>query len=125
MVFSLITLAFKRSHGAAASVLRVVTWLAALIGLQKMTQPVGAAVRVARINRRASRKQRDGLCRAAVVPQCARRAHLRGFLALAIFPVSSYLPSPRKPSPAKRRLEPSRPVWRIDNQYRLNRRTGA
>ena len=43
--------------------------LPALIGLQQMTFAIGAAIRVARINRRASREQRDSLCGSAVVLQ--------------------------------------------------------
>jgi hypothetical protein len=65
----LVALTFVGSHVAAASVLLVGTRPAALIGLQQMTIAIGAATRVARINRRASREQSLGLGRAAIVLQ--------------------------------------------------------
>ena len=52
---SLIALTFERAHVAPASVLRVRARVTALISLQQMTQAIGAAARVARINRLASR----------------------------------------------------------------------
>src|SRR6266581_7777711 len=68
---SLIALMFKCASVATSSVFDVRTRLAALIGLQQMTLAISAAIRVARISRRASREQRDSLCGAAVVPQRA------------------------------------------------------
>jgi hypothetical protein len=65
----LVLLAFIRAHVAAALVLFVRTRLASLIGRQLMTLAVGATTRVAGINRRASREQRDSLRGPAVVPQ--------------------------------------------------------
>jgi hypothetical protein len=50
----LVLLALERSHVAAARVLLVGPWLAALVGLQQMTLTVSAATGVARINRRAT-----------------------------------------------------------------------
>ncbi len=71
--FHLIALTFKCASVATSSVFDVRTRLSALIGLQQMTLAISAAIRVARINRRASREQRDSLCGAAVVPQRAKQ----------------------------------------------------
>jgi hypothetical protein len=68
----LVALTFIRAHIAAASVFLIGTWLTALVGLQQMTVAIGAATRVARINRRASREKRDSLCGSAVVPQLSQ-----------------------------------------------------
>ena len=67
----LIALTFIRPHVAAARVLPIGTRLPALVGLQHMTLFVGAATRVAGINGRAAREQRDSLRRPAIVPQGA------------------------------------------------------
>src|SRR5947209_5864133 len=71
--FQLIALTFIRTHVAAASVLRVGTRLAALIGLQQMAKAVGAATRVARIDRWATGEQSLGLCWPAIVLQRAEQ----------------------------------------------------
>jgi hypothetical protein len=65
----LVALTFIRAHIAAASVLFVRTRLAALIGLQQISLAIRAATGISGINRRASREQRDSLCRSAVVCQ--------------------------------------------------------
>jgi hypothetical protein len=67
VVCKLILLTFIRAHVAAAR-LFVGSRLAALNGLQQVTLAIGAAARVARINRRATREQRYSLCGTAVVP---------------------------------------------------------
>ena len=67
IVSKLVALTFIRSHVAAARVLRIGTRLTALIGIQQITLAVGAATRVACINRRASREESHGLGRSAVV----------------------------------------------------------
>jgi hypothetical protein len=65
----LVALTLIRAHVAAASVLFARTRLAALIGLQQMTLAISAASGIARINRRATREQRDSMCRSPVVAQ--------------------------------------------------------
>ena len=71
MAFQLVALTFIRSHVATARILWIGAWHTTLIRLQQMTVAVGTATRVASINRWAAREQRDGLCRATVVPQRA------------------------------------------------------
>ena len=63
----LIALTLKCTNVAAAAILIVGTGESALIGLQQMTRAVSAAIRVSRINRRASRGQSHRLSRPAVV----------------------------------------------------------
>ena len=70
--FTLIALPFKCAHIAAASALLVGTRPPTLIGCQQMTLSIGAAIRVARVNRWASFEQLPGLGRAAVVLQEAQ-----------------------------------------------------
>ena len=75
LIGRLIALLFKRSHVAAfliLYILRVGTRITTLVGFQQMALAISAATRVAGINRRASREQRDGLRRSAVVPQSAK-----------------------------------------------------
>ena len=69
MAFQLVALTFIRSHVATARILWIGAWHTTLIRLQQMTVAVGTATRVACINRRASREERDSLCRPAVVAQ--------------------------------------------------------
>ena len=69
---TLVALPLVRAHVAADAVVFLVrARFAPLIGLQQMTSSISAAVRIARVNRRASLEQRDGLCGAAVVAQLA------------------------------------------------------
>ena len=65
--FRLVALAFKRAHVASATVLRVGTRHAALIGFQQMSQPILAATRVSGINGRTTREQRNSWRWPAVV----------------------------------------------------------
>ena len=65
----LVALTLVRSDVAAAGVLGIWPRLATLIGLQQMTLALGAAARVACINRGASRGQSHGLGRSAIVLQ--------------------------------------------------------
>jgi len=67
--FRLVFLTLIRSSIAAARVLSIGTRHATLIGLQYMTAAVFAAIRVTRINRRASREYSHGLGGSAVVLQ--------------------------------------------------------
>ena len=69
--FQLVALKFIRSHVATGFVLPVGTGHTTLIRLQQMTLAVSTATQVACINCWAAREQRDGLCRATVVPQRA------------------------------------------------------
>lgn len=64
----LVALPFMSPHVAAARVLRVRTWHAALIPFQQVALTVRAAIRVAGINRRATCQQWDSLCGTAIVP---------------------------------------------------------
>jgi hypothetical protein len=68
-----IFLPLVRSHVAAAVVFPVRPRFAPLVGRENMTVAVGAALRVARIDRRASRKQRHGLGRATIVLQASQQ----------------------------------------------------
>src|SRR5215470_6009458 len=70
---SLIALTLEGSHVAAANIFLVCTRLTPLIGFQQMPLIISAASRIACINGGASRKQRDRLCPAAVVPQSPKQ----------------------------------------------------
>ena len=70
---NLIRLPFVGAHVAAfVSLVLARTRKAALIGRQQMTLTIGAAIRVARVNRWASQQFHYGLCRATVIAQLAK-----------------------------------------------------
>src|SRR6516162_3807265 len=68
----LIALTFIRSHIAPALVFWIGTRHTTLVGLQQIALGIGAAIRVASVNGRAAREQRDGLCLPAVISQHAK-----------------------------------------------------
>lgn len=96
MFSKLIALPFKRTHIAATRVLWVGTGHPALIGLQQMTLAVRTATRVARINRRASREQRNRLRWPAVVSQRAEIGrgvvHIAGAIEIASIVAAQVVP---------------------------------
>ena len=65
-----IALTFERTHVTEARIL-VGPRCATLVGFQQMTVTIGAAIGIARIDRRTAREQRDRLGGTAVVGQVA------------------------------------------------------